>query len=188
MIVTTIKISFEEGNKQEFEEAAWICLCAEQNPITYSLREMGMNCGGVVVRFGLWVVAMCIAGYIVAPPLYWHLIELLNHSSVSSSSSSCAPCVCDCSSQPIITIPQGNFTTFSINSPFYPFWVSVQNLINSLFPQNNYCFHQAMCFHFRSASMLLFVCLFIYCCYYHKTSFSNSWMLYHVTVWGYSFP
>nr|ACU14631.1 unknown [Glycine max] len=67
---------------------------------------MGMNCGGVVVRFGLWVVAMCIAGYIVAPPLYWHLIELLNHSSVSSSSS-CAPCVCDCSSQPIITIPQG---------------------------------------------------------------------------------
>ncbi|KAL9322596.1 hypothetical protein ACSQ67_010649 [Phaseolus vulgaris] len=67
-------------------------------------REMGLNCGGVVVRFGLWVVALSIAGYIVGPPLYWHLIELLNH---SSSSSSCAPCVCDCSSQPIISIPQG---------------------------------------------------------------------------------
>ncbi|KHN44113.1 hypothetical protein glysoja_050278 [Glycine soja] len=49
------------------------------------------------------MVALCIAGYIVGPPLYWHFIEHVNH---SSSSSSCAPCVCDCSSQPIITIPQ----------------------------------------------------------------------------------
>lgn len=37
----------------------------------------------------------------MGPPLYWHLIELLNHSS------SCAPCLCDCSSQPLISIPQG---------------------------------------------------------------------------------
>ncbi|XP_052737008.1 uncharacterized protein LOC128197981 isoform X2 [Vigna angularis] len=65
---------------------------------------MGLNCGGVVVRFGLWVAALSIAGYIVGPPLYWHLVELLNH----SSSSSCTPCVCDCSSQPIISIPQFN--------------------------------------------------------------------------------
>ncbi|KAG2409225.1 uncharacterized protein HKW66_Vig0040470 [Vigna angularis] len=53
------------------------------------VREMGLNCGGVVVRFGLWVAALSIAGYIVGPPLYWHLVELLNH----SSSSSCTPCV-----------------------------------------------------------------------------------------------
>ncbi|TKY48720.1 gamma-tubulin complex component 2 [Spatholobus suberectus] len=63
---------------------------------------MGLSCGGVVVRFGLWVVALCIAGYIVAPPLYWHFIGVVKH-----SSSACAPCVCDCSSQPLISIPQG---------------------------------------------------------------------------------
>lgn len=81
-------------------------------------REMGLNCGGVVVRFGLWVVALSIAGYIVGPPLYWHLIELLNH---SSSSSSCAPCVCDCSSQPIISIPQGIYFPTNSIPPLLPF-------------------------------------------------------------------
>ncbi|KAK7375199.1 hypothetical protein VNO78_35892 [Psophocarpus tetragonolobus] len=58
---------------------------------------MGMS----VARLGLWVVALCIAGYILGPPLYWHLLELL------VNPSSCAPCLCHCSSQPIISIPQG---------------------------------------------------------------------------------
>jgi len=119
-------------------------------------REMGLNGGGVVVRFGLWVVALSIAGYIVGPPLYWHLIELLNH----SSSSSCTPCVCDCSSQPIISIPQGiHFPTNSI-PPLLPFSFSAFNIspISSFF-QNN-CFHQFMCFQFRSTSF--FFSFFLY--------------------------
>ncbi|XP_010556992.1 PREDICTED: uncharacterized protein LOC104826142 isoform X2 [Tarenaya hassleriana] len=49
------------------------------------------------------------AVYILGPPLYWHLTEALaavsRRSSVVSVSS-CPPCVCDCSSQPL-TIPQG---------------------------------------------------------------------------------
>ncbi|KAJ1400047.1 hypothetical protein SESBI_29883 [Sesbania bispinosa] len=69
---------------------------------------MGRNYGGVAVMMGLAVVALCIAGYIVGPPLYWHLIEAVNH-----SSSACAPCLCDCSSQPIISIPQG-LSNFSL--------------------------------------------------------------------------
>ncbi|KAL1324961.1 hypothetical protein HN51_035063 [Arachis hypogaea] len=71
---------------------------------------MATNNTGVILKIGLGVVALCIAGYIVGPPLYWHLMEGLldvNHSSSPSSSSSCAPCLCDCSSQPILSIPQG---------------------------------------------------------------------------------
>ncbi|KAE9616796.1 hypothetical protein Lal_00034223 [Lupinus albus] len=55
----------------------------------------------VLMRMGLGFVALCIAGYIVGPPLYWHFMEVL-----VASSSSCAPCLCDCSSQPILSIPQ----------------------------------------------------------------------------------
>ncbi|KAG5021041.1 hypothetical protein JHK87_016896 [Glycine soja] len=57
----------------------------------------------VLLRVSLVVVALCIAGYIVGPPLYWHFVAVNNH----SSSSTCAPCICDCSSQPILSIPQG---------------------------------------------------------------------------------
>ncbi|CAL0303966.1 unnamed protein product [Lupinus luteus] len=56
----------------------------------------------VVIRMGLGFVALCIAGYIVGPPLYWHFMEAL-----AASSPSCSPCLCDCSSQPILSIPQG---------------------------------------------------------------------------------
>ncbi|KAL5056418.1 hypothetical protein RYX36_037100 [Vicia faba] len=71
---------------------------------------MAMNKSGVaVLRASLVIVALCIAGYILCPPLYWHFKEGLaavKHSS-SSSSSNCAPCLCDCSSQPTFSIPQG---------------------------------------------------------------------------------
>ncbi|BAT90323.1 hypothetical protein LR48_Vigan08g129400 [Vigna angularis] len=68
---------------------------------------MAMNQSkAVLLRVSLVVVALCIAGYIVGPPLYWHFVEGL--AAVSHSSpSACAPCVCDCSSQPILSIPQG---------------------------------------------------------------------------------
>ncbi|XP_020234229.1 uncharacterized protein LOC109814262 [Cajanus cajan] len=59
----------------------------------------------VLLRVSLVVVALCIAGYIVGPPLYWHFVEGL--AALKHSSSACAPCICDCSSQPILSIPQG---------------------------------------------------------------------------------
>lgn len=60
-------------------------------------------CNPVVLKVGLTVIALCIAGYIVGPPLYWHFKEGL--AAVSHSSSSCPPCNCDCSSQPLLSIP-----------------------------------------------------------------------------------
>ncbi|GAB2285255.1 hypothetical protein Dimus_019709 [Dionaea muscipula] len=68
-------------------------------------------CSPAVVKLTLALIALCIAGYIVGPPLYWHLMEGLATVTRSSSSSSfsaiCPTCVCDCSSQPLLTIPEG---------------------------------------------------------------------------------
>ncbi|GMY09845.1 hypothetical protein FCV25MIE_05084 [Fagus crenata] len=68
---------------------------------------MGMN--PLVLKVGLGLVGLCITGYILGPPLYWHFMEGLaavSHSS-SSSSYSCSPCQCDCSSHPLLSIPEG---------------------------------------------------------------------------------
>lgn len=56
----------------------------------------------LVLKVALGILALCLAGYIVGPPLYWHLMEGL-----AASPSACAPCLCDCSSQPLLSIPQG---------------------------------------------------------------------------------
>ncbi|KAK9285169.1 hypothetical protein L1049_024355 [Liquidambar formosana] len=50
-------------------------------------------------------MALCLTGYILGPPLYWHFMEGLAAVSHSSSSSTCPPCVCDCSSQPLLSLP-----------------------------------------------------------------------------------
>ncbi|GAB4825191.1 hypothetical protein Ancab_008066 [Ancistrocladus abbreviatus] len=66
-------------------------------------------CSSGMLKLPLALIALCIAGYIIGPPLYWHFMEgfaAVTHSS-SSSSPNCPPCVCDCSSQPILSIPQG---------------------------------------------------------------------------------
>uniref|UniRef100_A0A6N2MEV8 DUF1068 domain-containing protein n=1 Tax=Salix viminalis TaxID=40686 RepID=A0A6N2MEV8_SALVM len=57
-----------------------------------------------VVKVGLGLMAVCIAGYILGPPLYWHLKE--GFVAIARSSPNCAPCLCDCSSQPLLSIPQ----------------------------------------------------------------------------------
>ncbi|KAF9688278.1 hypothetical protein SADUNF_Sadunf02G0181000 [Salix dunnii] len=57
------------------------------------------------VKVVLGLIAVCIAGYILGPPLYWHLKE--GFVAVARSSPVCSPCVCDCSSQPLLSIPQG---------------------------------------------------------------------------------
>ncbi|CAI0460341.1 unnamed protein product [Linum tenue] len=59
-----------------------------------------------VVKLALGLMGLCLAGYLLGPPLYWHFKEGLAAVSHSSSSSTCPPCLCDCSSQPLLTIPQ----------------------------------------------------------------------------------
>ncbi|KAM7274850.1 hypothetical protein ACFE04_016716 [Oxalis oulophora] len=72
---------------------------------------MGLN-QTAVLKVGLSLLAVCMAGYIVGLPLYWHIKEGLasgfNNNSHYSVLSSCAPCAqCHCSSKPLLTIPQG---------------------------------------------------------------------------------
>ncbi|CAF2125366.1 unnamed protein product [Brassica napus] len=50
------------------------------------------------------VMGLCILAYIAVPSLHWHLNETIE----DSLHSSCPPCVCDCSSQPLLSIPDGN--------------------------------------------------------------------------------
>lgn len=59
----------------------------------------------VALKVGLGLLGLCIFGYLVGPPLYWHFMEGL--AAVSRTSNTCPPCLCDCSSQPLLTIPEG---------------------------------------------------------------------------------
>lgn len=56
-----------------------------------------------VLKTVIGLLAICLAAYIVGPPLYWHLVEGL----ASASAASCPSCNCECDSLPLLTIPQG---------------------------------------------------------------------------------
>ncbi|KAH7576715.1 hypothetical protein ACOSP7_002729 [Xanthoceras sorbifolium] len=58
-----------------------------------------------VLKVGLGLMGLCLLSYILGPPLYWHFMEGL--AAVSRSSTTCPPCACDCSSQPLLSIPDG---------------------------------------------------------------------------------
>ncbi|XVF81604.1 hypothetical protein PTKIN_Ptkin15bG0168400 [Pterospermum kingtungense] len=58
----------------------------------------------VALKVGLGLLGLCLFGYLVGPPLYWHFMEGL--AAVSRTSTTCPPCLCDCSSQPLLTIPE----------------------------------------------------------------------------------
>ncbi|KAJ6363908.1 hypothetical protein OIU76_028937 [Salix suchowensis] len=55
----------------------------------------------VMVIMGFFLVC-----YIVGRPLYWHLSEFLT-AKIRSSTLHCHPCSCDCSSHPLLTLPDG---------------------------------------------------------------------------------
>ncbi|KAK0590593.1 hypothetical protein LWI29_029206 [Acer saccharum] len=58
-----------------------------------------------VLKVGLGLMGLSLLGYLLGPPLYWHFMEGL--AAVSHSSTTCPPCACDCSSQPLLSIPDG---------------------------------------------------------------------------------
>ncbi|XP_074271993.1 uncharacterized protein LOC141595931 [Silene latifolia] len=67
-----------------------------------------------VLKMAMGILGMCVIGYIVGPPLYWHLLEGLAAFRHTSSSSSCPPCQCDCSSSyPFLSLPLGLNTSFT---------------------------------------------------------------------------
>ncbi|KAF3589021.1 hypothetical protein F2Q69_00025881 [Brassica cretica] len=73
------------------------------------------------LKVGLALMGMSMVGYILGPPLYWHLTEALAAVSYSSASS-CPLCACDCSSQPLLTIPEGKIEAESPPVP-PPSWL-----------------------------------------------------------------
>ncbi|KAB5533726.1 hypothetical protein DKX38_016812 [Salix brachista] len=52
------------------------------------------------------IMGFCLVGYIVGPPLYWRLSELLT-ANIRSSTHRCPPCSCDCSSQQLLSLLDG---------------------------------------------------------------------------------
>ncbi|XAR65681.1 hypothetical protein NMG60_11009867 [Bertholletia excelsa] len=70
----------------------------------------GGACSPATVKVAMAILGACLAGYIVGPPLFWHLSEAV----ASARRDSCPPCHCDCSSQPLFYIPEGlNKTIFT---------------------------------------------------------------------------
>ncbi|KAK4420545.1 hypothetical protein Salat_2004900 [Sesamum alatum] len=69
-----------------------------------------------VLKAVVGVIAVCIAAYIIGPPLYWQLME-----GFASASASCPPCDCDCDSLPLLSIAQGpnnaSFTECAKHNP-----------------------------------------------------------------------
>ncbi|XP_028763018.1 uncharacterized protein LOC114721365 [Neltuma alba] len=59
------------------------------------------------LRLVMWILALCLIVYIAGRPMYWQLSEGLNATVRHAASSSCPLCPCDCSFQPLISLPEG---------------------------------------------------------------------------------
>ncbi|KAK9056772.1 hypothetical protein SSX86_024135 [Deinandra increscens subsp. villosa] len=81
----------------------------------------GGSCNPAVVKIGIIFLGVCLVGYLVGPPLYWHVLEGFAAVRRSSSAVSCPPCNCDCDSHPLLSIPQelsnGSFTDCAKHDP-----------------------------------------------------------------------
>ncbi|THG11029.1 hypothetical protein TEA_023360 [Camellia sinensis var. sinensis] len=66
-------------------------------------QKHGGGGGQRMVKVAMGLMGVCLAGYIIVPPLYWHISEAL----ASLRRSSCPPCLCDCSSQPFLSLSEG---------------------------------------------------------------------------------
>ncbi|KAI4295949.1 hypothetical protein L6164_035942 [Bauhinia variegata] len=54
------------------------------------------------LKLAMWMLGLCLAAYIAGPPLYWHLTEAF------VAASSCPPCHCDCSFEPLLSLSDGS--------------------------------------------------------------------------------
>ncbi|CAN6445695.1 unnamed protein product [Victoria cruziana] len=61
------------------------------------------SCNPNLMKSLVVLLGLCLTAYILGPPLYWHLAEGF----VALSRTSCAPCVCDCAYEPILSLPAG---------------------------------------------------------------------------------
>ncbi|KAK5785867.1 hypothetical protein PVK06_040488 [Gossypium arboreum] len=75
----------------------------DEDLLDSEIEEMAVN-QTAALKVGLCLLGLCLFGYIVGPPLYWHFMEGLV--AFSYTSNTCPPCLCDYSSQPLLTIPE----------------------------------------------------------------------------------
>lgn len=72
-----------------------------------ALNSGGGSCNPATVKVVIVFLGLSLLGYLVGPPLYWHLLEGLAAVHRTSSAVSCPPCNCDCDSRPQLSFPQG---------------------------------------------------------------------------------
>ncbi|KAL4628310.1 hypothetical protein ACB092_05G228100 [Castanea dentata] len=58
------------------------------------------------LKIGMGLCGLFLVGYIVGPPLYFHLSESLSTTAAAAVSTApvCRPCFCDCSSHPLLSL------------------------------------------------------------------------------------
>ncbi|GKB66500.1 microtubule-associated tumor suppressor 1 A like protein [Tanacetum coccineum] len=71
-----------------------------------AINSRSGSCNPAVVKMIIIFMGVSLLGYVVGPPLYWHLLEALAKPSPAALSS-CPVCNCDCDSRPALSIPQG---------------------------------------------------------------------------------
>ncbi|KAH8512203.1 hypothetical protein H0E87_009427, partial [Populus deltoides] len=74
------------------------------NEYYYNNRRRGPKLKAAI-KVVMVIMGFFLVGYIVGRPLYWHLSEFLT-AKIRSSTPRCHPCSCDCSSQPLLTLPE----------------------------------------------------------------------------------
>ncbi|KAF3782366.1 hypothetical protein EJ110_NYTH34567 [Nymphaea thermarum] len=67
------------------------------------MARQQVSCNPNLLKSLVVLLGFCLTAYILGPPLYWHLAEGF----VALSRTSCAPCVCDCAYEPILSLPAG---------------------------------------------------------------------------------
>nr|XP_043629626.1 uncharacterized protein LOC122600917 [Erigeron canadensis] len=72
-----------------------------------ALNNSNGSCNPSMVKIIIAFLGISLIGYLVGPPLYWHLLEGLAAVRRTSSAVSCPPCNCHCDSSPALSFTPG---------------------------------------------------------------------------------
>jgi len=90
-----------------------------------------------ILRAVLVLMGIGVGAYILGPPLYWHVAEAL-----ARNAADCGPCSCDCSSQPLLSVVEGNFTVV-FEAKLIPFLLDlciIRSPRGNLYVKFGFCF------------------------------------------------
>ena len=88
------------------------------------------------LKIGMGLCGLCLVGYIVGPPLYYHLSESLSTTAAAAAAVStapvCRPCFCDCSSQPLLSLHEG-YLFYFLSFIFFLITNFITNCLSSFY-------------------------------------------------------